>query len=959
MGATTPLGTNDQFPVGSTFTIQPGSTCAAPSVSGTGTATYSVPATGSCTVNYQVCAPAPNASVCDTATLTVTASAADMSAALGATTPTVVSPGQVISGLTATCTNVGANAATNATCVPTVSAGTISALSCAPTSPQASLAAGANIVCTYTYTAPGTAGGTDEPTTSVTFTATTGATNDSAAGNNVATQATPVIDAVNDTAGGQPGTTGTINVAANDQFPVGSVFTQTGTTCSSAGMMTSAGVVVFTNPAALTSCTISYQVCALAPSSTVCDSAVVVVTAGVAPFLTVTKTASQTPLAVAKAGQFYTITITVANGPTTAAMTIADTLPAGMTLSAAPTATGGVMTGCPTTGTNLTGCSIAAVTSGPVVITVPVNVGGAAAGTPAINSATVSGGGDPTCPAAAHCTGTVTSTVANPDMQVNPNTPLPPAVKDVPYPPNQTVTCTNASTVDAANAFCTVTDLPPGLISTCSPASPVALLPAGEKIVCTISGTPTVTVAIKAKVVTGADGDTVSTNNEGVLLSTVAALSVNKTVSANPLIIGAANQYYSISIAVINGPTIEPITLTDNFSAGITTSGPVTISGGSFKIGTCPAANAAGATSLSGCQIEAGVTGTVYISVPILVDESAEGPNGGNNIAIASGGGDPACPTSVSCIGSTGSVAVIYGDLGALFIRKLADRTTAEIGEVITYKLTVRSTKIKGAATVEDHLPAGFKLIGNTTRVSKGGVLTAAADPAGAPGPNLVFSIQIPAFEEDVEIEYKVRVGLGADRGDGINSAQASMVRGRLRSLIAKVKVKISGGVFTREACIVGKVYADCNGNAVQDKGEPGLLGVTLYLEDGTSMTTDDNGQYSICGVRAVTHVLKVDGKTLPKGAKLGITGNRNAGDPNTLFVDVLAGQLHNTEFRIDSCSPVLQQNLDTQKKGQNQTGAIVLPSGGVQFDSAKPKIPVGGLMPQPNTKAVETGSKQ
>ncbi|MEQ1534751.1 MAG: SdrD B-like domain-containing protein [Burkholderiaceae bacterium] len=478
------------------------------------------------------------------------------------------------------------------------------------------------------------------------------------------------------------------------------------------------------------------------------------------------------------------------------------------------------------------------------------------------------------------------------------------------------------------------------------------MLPAGEKIVCTISGTPTVTVAIKAKVVTGADGDTVSTNNDGVLVSTVAALSVAKTVSANPLIIGAANQYYSISIAVTNGPTIELITLTDNFSTGITTSGPVTISGGIFKPGTCPAANAAGATSLSGCQIEAGVTGTVYINVPILVDESAEGPTGGNNIVTASGGGDPACPTSASCIGTTGSVAVIYGDLGALFIRKVADRTTAEVGDVITYKVTVRSTKIKGAATVEDHLPLGFRLISNTTRVSKGGVLTAAADPTGAPGPNLAFNIQIPAFDQDVEIEYKVRVGLGADRGDGINSAQASMVRGRLRSLIAKAKVKITGGVFTREACIVGKVYADCNGNALQDKGERGLPGVTLYLEDGTSMTTDENGQYSICGVRAVTHVLKVDSKTLPKGAKLGITGNRNAGDPNTLFVDVLAGQLHNTEFRIDSCSPQPELSTDVRQKPVSRSGAV-------QFDSGQPKILGSGAAQQPNTKVLDAGSKQ
>jgi uncharacterized repeat protein (TIGR01451 family) len=704
-------------------------------------------------------------------------------------------------------------------------------------------------------------------------------------------------------------------------------------------------------------CLVNYQVCAPAPNATQCDTATLTVRANALPLLTVTKTASRTPLVSGLTGQFYTITIAVANGPTTAPITIADVMPTGITLSAVPTATGGTLTGCPTTGSTLAGCTVATGANGSVVITVPVSVGAAASGKPAVNTATVSGGGDTSCPVAGHCTGTVTTAVSSPDMQVAPNIQLPPTVKGVPYPAGQTVTCTNASTVDATNAFCTVTDLPPGLISTCSPTSPVALLPAGGSIVCTISGTPTTAAPINGKVITGADGDTISTNNEGLITSKPSTvLAVAKSVSANPLIIGATNQYYSISITVTNGPTTEPITLNDNFGVGITTSGPITISGGSFKSGTCAAANSGGVTSLSGCQIEAGVVGTVYINVPVLVSDSAEGPSGGNNTVTASGGGDSSCPNSGSCVGSTGEVAVIYGDLGALFVRKVADKSTAEIGDVITYKVTVRSTKIKGAATVEDRLPLGFKLISNSTRVSKGGVLQASPDPIGAPGPNLTFNVQIPAIDQDVEIEYKVRIGLGADRGDGINSAQASMVRGRLRSLIAKAKVKITGGVFTREACIVGKVYADCNGNAIQDKTEPGIPGVTLYLEDGTSMTSDENGLYSICGVRAITHVLKVDNSTLPIGSKLGITSNRNVGDPNTLFVDVLAGELHNTEFRLDSCSPQLQQMIELRKKGQvgaSGSRAIPLSSGGVQFDSTQPRLSGSGSS-QPVTKQEE-----
>ncbi|MBK7027116.1 MAG: hypothetical protein IPH40_09640 [Polaromonas sp.] len=76
MGATTNVATNDQFPASSLFSVVTGGSCANASVSGTGTATYDVPASGTCTVNYQVCAPAPNTTVCDTAILNVTAGAA-------------------------------------------------------------------------------------------------------------------------------------------------------------------------------------------------------------------------------------------------------------------------------------------------------------------------------------------------------------------------------------------------------------------------------------------------------------------------------------------------------------------------------------------------------------------------------------------------------------------------------------------------------------------------------------------------------------------------------------------------------------------------------------------------------------------------------------------------------------------------------------------------------------------
>ena len=101
--ATHSVSGNDQVPAGSVFALGAGSTCANPALGPTGLATFDVPASGSCTVAYQVCAPAPNQAVCDTAVLTVSAGtgpqARDDSAALAASGPTTLSvlandPGQ-------------------------------------------------------------------------------------------------------------------------------------------------------------------------------------------------------------------------------------------------------------------------------------------------------------------------------------------------------------------------------------------------------------------------------------------------------------------------------------------------------------------------------------------------------------------------------------------------------------------------------------------------------------------------------------------------------------------------------------------------------------------------------------------------------------------------------------------------------------------------------------------------
>jgi uncharacterized repeat protein (TIGR01451 family) len=256
-------------------------------------------------------------------------------------------------------------------------------------------------------------------------------------------------------------------------------------------------------------------------------------------------------------------------------------------------------------------------------------------------------------------------------------------------------------------------------------------------------------------------------------------------------------------------------------------------------------------------------------------------------------------------------IALDQGSASTLAIVKLADKSEAEIGDPVKYTIRVKNLATTGtlpAVQVVDTLPLGFKYVAKTTR-GQGSPAPVLAEPTGAPGPQLTFNIGALAAGAETAFTYYVRVDVGGADGDGINRATA--VSGAVRSLTAQAKVRVRGGVFGQEACVVGKVFADCgadgvgygNGNGIQDAGEPGIPGVRLYMQDGTYVITDSEGKYSLCGLTPRTHVLKVDPITLPKGARLGTTSNRNAGDPGSLFVDLKNGQLQRADFRDMSCN--------------------------------------------------------
>jgi uncharacterized repeat protein (TIGR01451 family) len=254
------------------------------------------------------------------------------------------------------------------------------------------------------------------------------------------------------------------------------------------------------------------------------------------------------------------------------------------------------------------------------------------------------------------------------------------------------------------------------------------------------------------------------------------------------------------------------------------------------------------------------------------------------------------------------------GAAGGLFLKKVASKAQAELGDFVDYQLTLNNNTgaALSAALLQDNLPAGFIYIRGSARF--GGA--ALPDPQGGAGPVLLFTLGAINSGAQPVLSYRVRLGPGAQQGNGINTAQ--VIAGPTRSNLASAKVLVTGGIFSDTAFVFGKVFADCNANRIQDADEPGVAGVRIYLDNGTYAITDAQGQYSLYGLTPRTHVAKVDTTSLPLGASLQVIHHRNAMDPGSQFVDLKKGEWHKADFAIAQCDAAMRLQLTQLAQAQN-----------------------------------------
>lgn len=928
-------------------------------------------APGSYTLTYQICA-AGSTTVCDRATVLVTVQGADMVPTFTGL-PGAASPGSTVTG-TLTCANSGPSAATQATCAATgatVGACTVGGVAVAL--PVASLPAGSAIVCALTATAP--ASGV------VNLTGLTGATNDTQGGtgpggNNSTTTALPVIDAVNDGPVAVPATGSTIALLTNDTLggsPV--VPAQLTLTLTSPGGLTGATVDPqgrLTVPANTTPgpYTLTYQIC-VNPATTpaACDTATVTVNVLGQPDLQVSKTHSPAVFTERHTGT-YTIAARNTGGfATSLPYTVVDTLPAGMTVAAVPTGSGW---DCSTTAIGATSATCTASTpiaagasAAPITLVVNVAAGACAApdanglcsvanGTALVNHVRISGGGesgaggtgdnntatDPTpVQQAGAISGRVWGDTNHDRVQSGSESGVAGMAVEVLDAGGAVV---GTSTTDALGDY-RVDGLVPGTGFAVRFRDPVSGAYFGRPVSNDPAGGNDPTAATGTGVVT-------SGTIRNLTVPSGQRARINQSLPLDP----SGVVYGTDSRAPVGGVRVELL----DAAGAVVPAGCLV--GGANSVVTSAAGTLAGVYSFllnnpapAGCpgaatyQLRTTPTSDYVVSRTLPAQAGTLTPPVGCTNGAAGG----ICTVQAQNVAPTGTEPTTWytalrldpaagpdvvnnhipldpSVVPALLVIKTGDRAQAELGDSVRYTVVIKRSDsgnaLLPALEVVDMLPAGFRYIDGTAQVNGVSI----ADPVGKPGPALRFSLGAMASGSTVTLTYRVRLGVGAMQGTGINSAQATGTPGAtcgttpnaLCSNVSQFRVRVTGGVFAAEACVVGKVFVDCNHNHVQDNEELGIPGVRMYLTDGTSLISDVEGKYSLCGLAPRTQVLVVDQTTLPRGSRLTTTSSRNAGDAGSLFLDLKNGELHRADVVEGSCSNrVLEQVKARRARGETQ----------------------------------------
>ncbi|WP_066382446.1 DUF11 domain-containing protein [Anabaena sp. CA = ATCC 33047] len=204
---------------------------------------------------------------------------------------------------------------------------------------------------------------------------------------------------------------------------------------------------------------------------------------------------------------------------------------------------------------------------------------------------------------------------------------------------------------------------------------------------------------------------------------------------------------------------------------------------------------------------------------------------------------------------------------------KTGDRATAEPGDTVIYRLSVRnlSDAALNNLMITDNLPLGFNFLPKSVQGEINSQPVTITSTRNGSTVSLRTDANIP-IGQVLNIAYAAQLTPDSLRGTGRNSAIANAQRADNRFSIKDGPVthqlRIRPGIVADCGTIIGRVFIDKNFDGEQQDGEAGIANAVIFLQDGNRITTDANGLFSLANVLPGSHTGVLDLSSVP-GYKL------------------------------------------------------------------------------------------
>ena len=229
-------------------------------------------------------------------------------------------------------------------------------------------------------------------------------------------------------------------------------------------------------------------------------------------------------------------------------------------------------------------------------------------------------------------------------------------------------------------------------------------------------------------------------------------------------------------------------------------------------------------------------------------------------------------------------------------LEKRIDRRRASMGDIAGYSVTVQNRSTRDFTTtgsrvvVEDVMPRGLRFLLHTTRLVRrigatrscveGERLTRDVDgarvclshiePTTSSGRVLRFGPFALGPGESIRLAYQVAVGLDTRQGAYRNRAVL-----RSESLATTLSNSDEAILLVEpdpdldQGLLIGRVFCDNDRSGRPSRGDRGIAGARVYLDNGTYSVTDVAGKYHLRDIDPGLHLVKLDVNTLLPGSRL------------------------------------------------------------------------------------------